>query len=162
MTDGPWTPELVADLARLWGETDLSTAEIARRLGVSKNAAVGKAHRIGLPGRPDPIDRRAAALAQEAAAQRAAGAGCRFIEGDDYLEVIAAGGDPHCGAPPLAPSGPWCAKHHAVVYTKRGSRRYFEDTASELDLREHQRTVYVEKRLGGWSHDRAYAKAMAA
>jgi len=29
--------------------------EIGRHLGVSKNAVVGKAHRLDLPGRPSPI-----------------------------------------------------------------------------------------------------------
>ncbi|MGH6973165.1 MAG: GcrA family cell cycle regulator, partial [Stellaceae bacterium] len=37
-----WSAELVQNLARLWDEGH-STAEIGRRLGVSKNAVVGKA-----------------------------------------------------------------------------------------------------------------------
>ena len=39
------------NLSRLWGEGH-STAEIGRRLGVSKNAVVGKAHRLALTPRP--------------------------------------------------------------------------------------------------------------
>lgn len=49
-----WSPELIARLTQLWGE-GLATAEIGRQLGISKNAVVGKAHRIDLPGRPNPI-----------------------------------------------------------------------------------------------------------
>ncbi|MDD4520138.1 MAG: global cell cycle regulator GcrA-like protein [Alphaproteobacteria bacterium] len=51
-----WTPELVEDLQRLWNE-GLTTGEIGKRLGVSKNAVVGKAHRLGLESRPSPIHR---------------------------------------------------------------------------------------------------------
>ena len=50
-----WTPERIGELEKLWAE-GLSTAEIGRRLGVSKNAVVGKAHRLRLPGRQSPID----------------------------------------------------------------------------------------------------------
>jgi len=50
-----WTAERIGELEKLWAEGH-STAEIGRRLGVSKNAVVGKAHRMGLPGRQSPID----------------------------------------------------------------------------------------------------------
>ncbi len=50
-----WTPERIADLEKLWAE-GLSTAEIGRRMGITKNAVVGKAHRLALPGRQSPID----------------------------------------------------------------------------------------------------------
>jgi GcrA cell cycle regulator len=53
-----WTPEQISDLTRLWGE-GLTTAEIGKRLGISKNAVVGKAHRLNLPARPSPIRREA-------------------------------------------------------------------------------------------------------
>lgn len=49
-----WTDEIVARLRELW-EQGLSTAEIGRQLNVTKNAVVGKAHRLGLEGRPSPI-----------------------------------------------------------------------------------------------------------
>ncbi len=51
-----WTDEIIARLRLLWSEGH-STAEIGRRLGVSKNAVVGKAHRLELPARPSPIRR---------------------------------------------------------------------------------------------------------
>lgn len=54
MTDSPWTDPLILELCRLWGE-GCSTAEIGRRLGVSKNAVIGKAHRLNLPARPKAI-----------------------------------------------------------------------------------------------------------
>ncbi len=51
-----WNEEAIARLRALWAE-GLSTAEIGRRLNVSKNAVVGKAHRLNLSPRPSPIRR---------------------------------------------------------------------------------------------------------
>ncbi|MCX8667749.1 GcrA cell cycle regulator [Acetobacteraceae bacterium B3987] len=55
-----WTDELIARLKELW-EQGLSTAEIGRQLSITKNAVVGKAHRLGLPPRPSPIRNKTAA-----------------------------------------------------------------------------------------------------
>ncbi|MBN8899967.1 MAG: GcrA cell cycle regulator, partial [Rhodospirillales bacterium] len=52
-----WSDETIARLRDLWAEGH-STAEIGRRLGVSKNAVVGKAHRLDLPARPSPVFHR--------------------------------------------------------------------------------------------------------
>ena len=49
-----WTQELIDNLARLWAEGH-STSEIGRRLGLTKNAVVGKAHRIAITPRPTPL-----------------------------------------------------------------------------------------------------------
>ncbi|HYF07648.1 MAG TPA: GcrA family cell cycle regulator [Acetobacteraceae bacterium] len=54
-----WSPEAIDRLRALWAEGH-STAEIGRRMGISKNAVVGKAHRLNLPARPSPIRRDAA------------------------------------------------------------------------------------------------------
>jgi GcrA cell cycle regulator len=51
-----WTDETIARLRELWAEGH-STAEIGRRMGISKNAVVGKAHRLSLVARPSPIRR---------------------------------------------------------------------------------------------------------
>ncbi len=53
-----WTAEAIERLKALWAEGH-STAEIGRRMGISKNAVVGKAHRLNLPARPSPIRRDA-------------------------------------------------------------------------------------------------------
>ncbi len=55
-----WTDERISELARLW-DTGQSASAIGRILGVSKNAVVGKAHRMRLAARPSPIrqERRA-------------------------------------------------------------------------------------------------------
>jgi GcrA cell cycle regulator len=49
-----WTETTIARLRALWSE-GLPTAEIGRRLGLTKNAVVGKAHRLDLPARRSPI-----------------------------------------------------------------------------------------------------------
>jgi GcrA cell cycle regulator len=54
-----WDDETIRHLRDLWTQGH-STAEIGRRLGVSKNAIVGKAHRLDLDARPSPIRREAA------------------------------------------------------------------------------------------------------
>ena len=51
-----WNDDIISRLRTLWSE-GLSTAEIGRQLGVTKNAVVGKAHRLDLPSRPSPIRR---------------------------------------------------------------------------------------------------------
>ena len=51
-----WTEEKVERLKKLWAE-GLTTGEIGRALDMSKNAVVGKAHRLGLESRPSPIKR---------------------------------------------------------------------------------------------------------
>ena len=51
-----WNAETIERLRGLWAE-GYSTAEIGRRMGISKNAVVGKAHRLSLPSRPSPIRR---------------------------------------------------------------------------------------------------------
>ena len=53
-----WTEERITELTRLWND-GLSTAEIGKLLGISKNAVVGKAHRLRLASRPSPIRRMA-------------------------------------------------------------------------------------------------------
>ncbi len=54
----PWNDENVTKLRELWSQ-GLPTAQIGKLLGFTKNAVVGKAHRIGLERRPSPIRRTA-------------------------------------------------------------------------------------------------------
>lgn len=49
-----WNDESISLLRSLWQE-GLSTAEIGRRMQITKNAVVGKAHRLILSPRPSPI-----------------------------------------------------------------------------------------------------------
>ena len=53
-----WTEERIAELKRLWSE-GFSASQIAERLGgITRNAVIGKAHRLHLPSRPSPIERQ--------------------------------------------------------------------------------------------------------
>ncbi len=67
-----WNEEAIARLRALWAEGH-STAEIGRRMGVSKNAVVGKAHRLNLPARPSPIRREAGQAPRPASPRRVVG-----------------------------------------------------------------------------------------
>lgn len=49
-----WTEERVAELKKLWAEGH-SASQIAKKLGsVTRNAVIGKVHRLGLSGRATP------------------------------------------------------------------------------------------------------------
>ena len=53
-----WNDDNVTRLRDLWDQ-GLPTAQIGKLLGFTKNAVVGKAHRIGLERRPSPLRRTA-------------------------------------------------------------------------------------------------------
>ena len=61
-TDFDWNDAAISQLKALWAE-GLSTAEIGRRMSISKNAVIGKSHRLDLAARLSPI--RPAAQAKE-------------------------------------------------------------------------------------------------
>lgn len=53
-----WTlGDRLEQLRRLWGE-GRSGSEIAKEIGTTKSSVVGKAHRLGLPARPNPVQSR--------------------------------------------------------------------------------------------------------
>jgi GcrA cell cycle regulator len=70
-----WTDERIATLKRMW-EGGSTASQIAEELGgVSRNAVIGKAHRLGLKSRPSPVkanEKKAAAPAKKPAAPRPA------------------------------------------------------------------------------------------
>ena len=50
-----WTDERIDQLRSMW-EKGLTASQIADELGgVSRNAVIGKAHRLGLKSRPSPV-----------------------------------------------------------------------------------------------------------
>lgn len=55
-----WTPEKIKSLKKLW-QKGKSTVEIGKALGISKNAVVGKVHRLELTARPSPIKSKSGA-----------------------------------------------------------------------------------------------------
>jgi GcrA cell cycle regulator len=71
-----WTDERIEQLRNMW-EKGLTASQIADELGgVSRNAVIGKAHRLGLKSRPSPVKAtdKAAKPAKAPAAPKAAAA----------------------------------------------------------------------------------------
>ena len=70
-----WTDERIEKLTKMW-EGGATASQIAEDLGgVSRNAVIGKAHRLGLKARPSPVkpnEKEAAAPAPKAARAEAA------------------------------------------------------------------------------------------
>lgn len=101
-----WTDERIERLKQLW-EEGVTTAEIGRLIGVTKNAVIGKVHRIGLqprvitqkpPPKRNPFD--------------FTGPACMWPHGhpgeDDFH---------FCCDTPL-PGKPYCTTHAAVAYLR--------------------------------------------
>jgi len=102
-----WTDERIAALRELWAAGH-SASEIAARLGgISRNAVIGKAHRLGLEARPSPIKSR------PAAAETWGGRTCVWPLGDPAEASFR-----FCGAKAEA-GRPYCTEHCAVAYRKR-------------------------------------------
>lgn len=68
-----WTDDRVEKLRELW-DKGLSASQIAKELaeGVTRNAVIGKAHRMGLASRPSPVKTDPAKKAQKQAERSAA------------------------------------------------------------------------------------------
>jgi len=56
-----WTEQRIEILRKLWGQGQTASQIAALLGGISRNAVIGKAHRLGLTGRPSPIKREAGA-----------------------------------------------------------------------------------------------------
>ncbi len=103
-----WTDERVETLKRMWAEGQ-SASQIAKELGgVTRNAVIGKVHRLGLSNRvggrddeemPAPAEPPVAAPAPAAPAQAPAQAAPR-------AEPVASAPRPEAPAPQAAPPGP--------------------------------------------------------
>ena len=138
-----WTPERIKVLIGLW-EEGLPTSEIGRRLGVTKNAVVGKVHRLGLKKRASPIRQaptgttqpkkvRPAPRAQQAeapaevqaAAPRAVKPTGDVVKLEELTSTMCCWpeGEPgtedfhFCGRPSV-PEKPYCEEHCARAYVK--------------------------------------------
>src|SRR3954471_3187154 len=64
-----WTDERIDTLRKMW-EAGQTASQIAEELGgVSRNAVIGKAHRLGLQSRPSPVKPNEPDAAKAAAAE---------------------------------------------------------------------------------------------
>ncbi len=93
-----WSEDTIGRLRALWDEGH-STAEIGRRLGVSKNAVVGKAHRLDLPARPSPIRRDGSGPARRNRTPRR-------VAGPTLPPLVSAHGATAASRPTMPPSAP--------------------------------------------------------
>ena len=118
-----WTEERVARLKALWGE-GRTASQIAVILGdVTRNAVIGKAHRLGLKGRPSPI--RKEKVATPKPASRPAAQTSRPVRVSDRQCHWPIGhprepGFHFCGAPAIDDK-PYCEKHCSVAYRRSES-----------------------------------------
>ncbi len=138
MTKQTWTDERVNLLKSMWG-AGKTAAEIAHQLGggITRNAVIGKAHRLGLSGRISPISTKkiekshhippaAAALLAEPVYEKSASSvsmleltekTCRWPLGDPKKA-----GFHFCGARPV-PGVPYCG-HHAMAAYQTSTRKF--------------------------------------
>ncbi len=123
-----WTDERVSLLRQLWGNGK-SASEIAQILGdeITRNAVIGKAHRLGLSGRPSPIRKKPAAEAEVAS-------GATILSLTDRMCKWPIG-DPRepgfhfCGRPSVA-GLPYCQEHAALAYQSPNAKRREGDAAA--------------------------------
>jgi GcrA cell cycle regulator len=109
-----WTDERVALLKELWSQGK-SASDIADILGdITRNAVIGKAHRLNLSGRPSPIKRKPS---RGATILSLTDRMCKWPIGDPKHE------DFHFCGKAAHPSLPYCPEHAAVAYQAARSRR---------------------------------------
>lgn len=154
-----WTDERVSLLKQLWGEGK-TAAEIAQELGgVTRNAVIGKAHRLKLSGRVSPIqqNKKPAAKIKAKKPEKFQASNTNvapFIPdtSDDQKERIALMdlgpkmcrwplGDPRqenfgfCGSTTID-GIPYCMKHAQVAYQAATRNRLIkEERAEEAEVR---------------------------
>jgi GcrA cell cycle regulator len=127
-----WTEDRVDKLKALW-KKGLSASQIAEELGenITRNAVIGKAHRLGLSSRPSPVKKPAQAK-RKPAAKKAAPAAPKEPKPEEKPEKITIleltdrickwplghpGEDDFqfCGRPSVA-GQPYCTFHGAMAY----------------------------------------------
>lgn len=116
-----WTPEKIKQLKKLWAKGK-STVEIGRELGISKNAVVGKVHRLELDARPSPIKKAAAPAPKPQKTKLGHNKGymtlldlklnsCRWPIGEPK------DADFHFCGKDTVTGKPYCAEHCKIAYT---------------------------------------------
>ena len=142
-----WTDDRVEKLRELW-DKGLSASQIAKELaeGVTRNAVIGKAHRMGLASRPSPVKsdpaKRAAAAAKKKnekkpPAKSAPSSGKVTIL--DLTESMCKWPIGHpgetnfhfCGKP-SQPTFPYCATHCVEAYQVQQPRRTRRNTRRRI------------------------------
>ncbi len=128
-----WTDERVSLLKKMWGE-GRTAKEIAEALGngVTRNAVIGKAHRLSLSARVSPIQqnkKQVKAPVINDNVQKKDGiqlkdlkdSMCRWPHGDPKEK-----GFHFCGAK-CVPNLPYCLEHAKIAYQAPKSRQVISD-----------------------------------
>lgn len=110
MLEAQWSEEQINQLRTLFAK-DFSYDAIARDVGVTKNALIGKLHRLGL--HRDAVMSRTKTRSSAEVPRKIDGKGCLFIAGDP--KVVWKGHDPFCNAARVTGS-PYCEEHHHICY----------------------------------------------
>jgi GcrA cell cycle regulator len=123
-----WTPEKIELLKQQWDQ-GVSITQIGKNLGMTRNAVVGKAHRMGLQRRESPIVRGIASVMTPAASAPAPQTRAAPPPPPAVRAIVANGppckwplGDPKssafrfCGDPALE-GYPYCPSHCAAAYS---------------------------------------------
>ncbi|MBQ3695800.1 MAG: global cell cycle regulator GcrA-like protein [Alphaproteobacteria bacterium] len=112
-----WTDDKIKNLKKLWLK-GATTAEIAKKLGLSKNSVIGKVHRLNLENRPSPIKKATVVKKVKVVAKKPERIGimelklntCRWPIGDPTDE------DFHFCGKNTVMGKPYCAEHCAMAY----------------------------------------------
>ncbi len=127
-----WTDERIKRLKSLW-EKGLSASQIASDLGegVTRNAVIGKAHRMGLSSRPSPVKTEPAAPRKAPPTKKDPGkAAKKYVTLLDLTERMCkwpighpGDADFHFCGKPSVPAMPYCKEHCEAAYQAQTSRR---------------------------------------
>jgi len=125
-----WTDERIEKLRKLW-DAGLTASQIAKELaeGVTRNAVIGKAHRLGLKSRPSPV-KTDSSKAKRAPKKKAKAPEKTQVSLLDLTERMCKWPHGHpgdddfqfCGKP-SEPSMPYCAAHCQEAYQAQPPRR---------------------------------------
>lgn len=127
-----WTDERIKRLKQLW-EKGLSASQIASDLGegVTRNAVIGKAHRMGLASRPSPVKAEPAKPKKTAVPKKASRKDTKqYVTLLDLTERMCkwpighpGDADFHFCGKPSVPSMPYCKEHCEMAYQAQTTRR---------------------------------------
>lgn len=125
-----WSEAMDAELRRMWVDGVVS-GDIARHFRTTRNAVIGRVHRLHLPPRPSPIPGYVPAAPKPVAPkavpppvvvappppppppERVPAWGCAWLDGErpDWRR---------CDAPVWRHTS-WCRAHHAIAYQRRAA-----------------------------------------
>ncbi len=125
-----WTDDKIEQLRKLW-DKGLSASQIATELGdgISRNAVIGKAHRLGLKSRPSPV-KAESTRTKKTRPKKKAGSEQAKIGLLDLTERMCKWPIGHPGEPDFhfcgrdaAPGMPYCEDHCREAYQSQQPRR---------------------------------------